>query len=500
MSGPADLDAIGHGPPGLAHANHPTTLRDLVAAAYHDRRRIAIALLLGLLLTAVAASLTPRRYTAEASLLLRLGREYVYTPEVGDPNAAQPLTYDREQTLLAEAKILSSRDVIESVVDKLGVAGIYPALAGSGEPPAQQRARASLLLERSLDAELLKGSNLLQVSFRHDNPELSAQVLAQLIEAYLKKRSQVFSSASYGTAEADFAVRTNELNAAELRIAAFKSAHGIRSFTEEQSLLLAQRNAVEQRQSDVALSLAQAGGRTAALQAGLAQIPAEVTLSSETQRGEAAESARKQLLDLRLKERDALAKYHDSEPAVQDVQADIRRVNGYLKELEAQPPRSVRTGRSPVRDGAETALLGSSAELGQARAGKTTLADQRSAIDKRLGDLAGSERELRTLERERKLTEVNYDAAAKRLRDEMVLADLDRQRKSNVSVVQRPMVPLEAKSARGIVIVVGLLLSVCAALLTAFLSALWRETFLTPAQAERALGLPTLAAIPRSKA
>jgi uncharacterized protein involved in exopolysaccharide biosynthesis len=484
--------------PAMNTGAQRATLRELLAAAYFDRRRILATLLLGLLLTAGAAMLVPKRYTAEASLLLRLGREYVYTPEVGDANASQPLTYDREQTLQAEAKILTSRDVLESVVDKMGAATIYPALSQAGGSAPQQRARAVLALERAVDADLLKGSNLLQVSYRHDNAELAAQVLAQLIEGYLHKRLVVFSSASYGTAEADFAQRTAELRAAEAKIAEFKQAHGIRSFAEEQTLLLTQRNAVEQRQSDVALALAQAGGRNGALQARLPAIPSEVTLSTETQRGEAAESARKLVLDLRLKEREASAKYHDTEPAVQDARADLQRATAYLRELEAQPPRSVRTGRSALRDGAESALLNAGTELAQAQAGRQTLVQQRAALDKRLAELAASESELRTLERERHLTEVNYDAAAKRLRDETVLADLDRQRKSNVSVVQRPMVPLEAKSVRGIVLLVGGLLSVFAAVLVAFLSALWRDTFLSPAQAERALGLPTLASIPRT--
>jgi capsular polysaccharide biosynthesis protein len=39
-------------------------------------------------------------------------------------------------------------------------------------------------------------------------------------------------------------------------------------------------------------------------------------------------------------------------------------------------------------------------------------------------------------------------------------------------------------------------LSLLVATLTAFLSALWRDSFLTPEQVERELGMPVLAAIP----
>jgi uncharacterized protein involved in exopolysaccharide biosynthesis len=164
--------------------------------------------------------------------------------------------------------------------------------------------------------------------------------------------------------------------------------------------------------------------------------------------------------------------------------------------LEAQPPQAVRTGRSPVRDGAESDLVKSSADLSQSQSGLAALAAQRAATDKRLVLLSQSESELRTLERERRLAEVQYDAAAKRLRDERVLTDLDSQRKSNVSVVQRPSVPTQAQSKRGLTLVLGVILSIGAALFTAFLSALWRDTFLTPADVQRELGLPLLGAIP----
>jgi capsular polysaccharide biosynthesis protein len=69
-----------------------------------------------------------------------------------------------------------------------------------------------------------------------------------------------------------------------------------------------------------------------------------------------------------------------------------------------------------------------------------------------------------------------------------------------VSIVQPPLVPLQAKSLTPIIVPVGIFLSLCLALLAAFLSALWRDTFITPEQAERGLGLPLLAAVPEGTA
>lgn len=486
----------------LALPRHATgaTLREVLTHLFYDKRRIRAVLLLGLLATALATYFAPKRYVAEASLLLRLGREYIYTPELGDRVPGAPVAYDREQTLMAEARILTSRDTLEAALDKLGIAQVYPEIAQSDTKPALQRSQALLAMEKALDAELLKGSNLLQVKFKHADGETSAKVLSQLIVAYMAKRAAVFNSANFDLVEADFGKRKLQLEAAEIRLTEFKRERGIRSFSEEQSLLLAQRNALEQRQSDSGLALAQANGRADALRNGLQTLQTNVTLSSETQRSDAVDHARKLLLDLRLKERDLADKFSDKHLLVQDVRADLARTNQYLREMEAKPNLVVRSGRSPARDVGESDLLRSMADVRQARMGSGAITHQLTAIDRRLSELSDSESTLRTLERERRLAEVTYEGAAKRLRDESSMLEMDRKRLSNVSVVQSPRTPLSASSLRPVVAVVGVFLTLCAALLVAFLSALWRDTYLLPEQLQRDLDVPLLASIPRGSA
>jgi polysaccharide biosynthesis protein PslE len=353
--------------------------------------------------------------------------------------------------------------------------------------------------DKGLQAELLKGSNLLQVSFTHKDPELAASALRELIDAYLAKRSVVFASASIGTAEADFAKRKQALEDVEQRISALKVERRIRAFNEEQTLLLSQRNAIELKLAEVSQQLTQADGRSRALRDGLASVSGSVMLSSETQRSDAVDSARKTLLDLRLKQRDLSSKFAADHPTVLDVQADIQRTEDFLKEVESNPSSTRKVGRNPARDAIETDLLRSLAEQKQAQAGAAQLTRQRVEIDERLRTLAESERDLLALERERRLAEQSFEASAKRLRDETAVQELDRKRRSNVSIVQPPQVPAKGSSIAPMILGVGVVLSLCAALLVAFLSALWRDTFLSPEQVERELGIPVLATVPEAR-
>ncbi|MDB6002075.1 MAG: chain length determinant family protein, partial [Rhizobacter sp.] len=147
--------------------------------------------------------------------------------------------------------------------------------------------------------------------------------------------------------------------------------------------------------------------------------------------------------------------------------------------------------------GVESDLVRSLADEGQASASRATLLSQRGDVVARLTQLTASQRELETLQRDRKMLETALESATRRLEDEIVVQNLDQSRKSNVKVVQAAREPLEARSIRNIVLAVGTLFSIACALLIAFVSALWRDTFLSPDDVERSLGLPLLASVPR---
>ena len=509
----------------LETASAARSLRSGVASFMHDRWRIGIVFGAGMLLTIGAALMAPTRYVAEAELLLRLGREYIYKPEVGEQlSGAAPVAYDREQTLLAEARIMTSRDIIDAVLDKMGIDQVFPELADSmptrvlkdmaapvlgssaPQPPAdparpvdKRRAVAIQRFERSLEAELLKGSNLMQVSFTGRDPAVAAAVLTEVVDAYLTRRSVIFAGAIRGTAQANFDARRDQLQAADGKLAELKRDKGVQAFEAQQNLLLAQRNGLEERRAESMVARVRAKARAASLRGSLAGVTADVRLSSETQRSDAAEKARSLLLDLKLKERELRSQFHDDNPLVQDARADIAYTQEYLRSLVANPSSTVKMGRSPARDVVEPELLRTLADQDQADSATATLSEQLAVLDRRLATLASSEPGLHALERDRRLAEENFNAAAKALRDEMALAELDRERRSNVSIVQAPRVPVNGRSLAPAILAIGGFLSLCAALLTAFLCALWRDTFLTPEQAEEGLSVPMLAAVPESR-
>ena len=102
-------------------------LTDFVALLWRERL-VMIAVFVVIAALGLAAALTLKTaYPAHSSLLIRLGQEYVYEPRVGD--AGRGVTPDPDQVIQAEVEILSSAQLKERVIQKLGIGRLLP---GSG--------------------------------------------------------------------------------------------------------------------------------------------------------------------------------------------------------------------------------------------------------------------------------------------------------------------------------------------------------------------------------
>ncbi|WP_085318242.1 GumC family protein [Derxia lacustris] len=472
------------------------TLREFLVIAFRDRRKILTGFFLTFTL-AVSVSFVPKpSYTADTTLLLRLGREYVYRPETGDISNAAPVAYDREQTLRSEVEILASRDNLQAVLDKIGLEQLYPKIArGSAEPEEKVNA-ALLLMQDALTALLLKESNTVQVTFKHQDAELAARVANELVAAYIERRRAIFGR-HYGAEEERSVEQLRaRLDAIEAKVEGFKREHGIVSFGEQQAILLKQLQDAQDRLDAGDLAVAQSGGRLKALDRSFGGVSGDVVIYSETARSDAVEAARKTLLDLRLKERDLSSRYVDTHPFVGDVRADIARTEAFIADTEKAPPKTERVGRSPVRDTVESDLLHTRADYEAAVAARAKAAAFARQAERALQGLSAQEREMLDLQRERKLVDDAYGIARRRLDEARVLDALDKEHQTSVSVVQPARIPLEAKRLQPIIIGVGFVLSIAVALAIACFAELFNDSFAMPEQVERRLKLPVLAAIP----
>ncbi|UZW58523.1 GumC family protein [Lysobacter enzymogenes] len=484
-------------PAPVAAPSAASALREWLEIAFRDKRRIAAAFALCFGLTVLAALLPTARYQSEASVLVRLGHEYVYVADNtdGSSGGAMPLMFDRTEALSAETQILASRDLIAEVVRHVGLGRLYPDIARQRED--LDRPKLDQAVERfrqGLDAQLLKGATVIQIGFSHRDPALAQAALRTLLQTYLTRRAAVFSDGQVRFLEGQVAAVDRRLQRAEQDLSRFKRAHGIVDYGQQIGLLLQQGNELESRLNDTDQQARTASERAKTLTRLANATPANLVQFSESL---GDPQVPRQLLELRLKEQGLRSRYVDDNPLVVNAGNDVATAEAFIRDQRKAPPTTVRTGRNPVREAAELDLLRARSDESALAGSRKALQDTLQQLRRRADELSRQQIELAALSREQKLLEDSYGNYARKLEAARITEAREQKQRTTVSVLQAASWPLKAKSARLPILAIGLCLSVAAALLVAFLSQALRSSFQSPEQLERAFGLPVLATLPR---
>jgi uncharacterized protein involved in exopolysaccharide biosynthesis len=501
-----DAPRAGAGAGEDAFAPRGVTMRDVLTAVFYDRWAILTAFLVPLCLGVAAAALVRTTYEAEARLLVLLGREYIFRPETGE--AIPGFTFDREQIVKAELEILGSRELKAEVIKTIGLDEIYPgaALLPAPEPdaavpgqPARRTRAIDLAVERfekELKLSAVQGSNVIQLAYSHRNAQIAAEALNLLVRYYIDKRREVFSQTRSGVLVQQRDQYAKQLAEAELRLQDFRARNSISNIEEQTNLLLRQEYDLNTalQQLDERIRGLQAQGQ--GLKAQIAQTPAQVTLSQDTTRTRSLESARATLMGLELRRRDLLTKYKESSRMVADVDAQIAEARRFLAEDQPTASDSTRVGRNPVVDDLERDLARLEAELQGQRARKGELDASLKKLRDRLSGLTAQDRQFRDLERERSILEENYRTYTTKLEEARITEEFDRNKSANIRIIQSAEPPAVGKSLRLPIVAASMFLGLLSALATAFVVAQMRQTFLTPDDVERGLGLPVLLVVP----
>jgi uncharacterized protein involved in exopolysaccharide biosynthesis len=258
--------------------NQFVSMRELLVFYYRHRRRLRRAFIVPFLLFVVVSFVPAPRYEASSVLIVRLGSEYVYQPEVGSSANAPESTipFDQTQIFKSEVAILSSDDLHEEVIKTVGIEKMYPEMFRAGlldpvrnvingvldsligNPPetpqeiAQHRmANAVLRFDKRLDIELEKESAVISVTFQHKDQGIAVQALDTLLKLYLEKRKVLFIDPRANMARAQVEETRAKAIAAEKVMEDFKQRNSIYSLPDQRANLLTARAEVQKMQSTV---------------------------------------------------------------------------------------------------------------------------------------------------------------------------------------------------------------------------------------------------------
>lgn len=254
------------------------SLREILVFYYRYRTRLWLAFWLPFLAIIVLSFVPVPRYEASSVLIVRLGSEYVYQPEVTNnrngPEATIP--FDRDQIFKSEVAILNSDDLHKQVIETLAIGKLYPNIITPGllspltdylqglfaslglmeqasdeQIKQRQLAKALARFDKRLDIQLEKESAVITLSFQHADSALAVQTLDTLLKLYMEKRKQLYLEPRVEMAEAQVAAMQTKAAMAAAAVENFKAQHKIYSLPDQRATLLQERAELDRKRATV---------------------------------------------------------------------------------------------------------------------------------------------------------------------------------------------------------------------------------------------------------
>lgn len=421
------------------------------ALSYHLWLILAVAV--GTVLCAYASfQFISDEYVSSARLLVKLGRENVELPVTVEKGGLLS-TGVRKEEINSEIQLIGSRPLIEATVDQLGV----KAFKLEAAPPRTwfQRAKAQvrswvralreqvreglillnlrqrlndreeaiLLVQKTLQVEREKDSDVISVSVRLPSDLLAMQVVDTLVQLYLDRRVEVRRERGISEFfEEQLGALRGQLGALDAGKQRLRDRGKISGINEERGLLLGRVQSIyaqianderELRLLAPTRGLAPSLALPSALAASAAAL---LPLSSFPN----VEQLRSRVTELRLRRTDLLQKFTEgAEPLV--------RVDREVAQIEAT-----------LRQAIQAKLVEHKAVA--------------SAIEQRLLALNAGEVGLEVIERDRGIAQQNYLSYAKRREEARISEAMDLRRVSNIAVLAKADKPIEPVAPRKLLI------------------------------------------------
>jgi uncharacterized protein involved in exopolysaccharide biosynthesis len=472
------------------------SIRDFLTVVFKHKTKILIIFFSIVLATTLISLIIPPVFETKTTLLVKYGREYLNQPEVGTAPPGTSMYLSQEEIINSEVQILRSPELAKKVIEALRIENMYPELVK--DPPKKMSPMDAAVIQfgKSLAVEGVRKSNVINVSFRHEDPRMAAKTVNKLVELYKVKHLEVFSTPHSSFLEGQVAALRQKLAVSQNNMESYKQKNRVYSLEEQRTLLLKQRTDLDTELLNTRNTVDELERKLSTLRAQTRTLSQNKSLYTPTERDKIIVDARSRLLALQLSEQELLRKYTENNRLVVDTRKEIQMVKNFLGEQEKDIQSKVQTGNVVYQE-AHRALVTTEADLSAQKAKLATLGGQLKQLDGAIKNLDLSEKEMLNLKRELTTDEKNYQAYSDKMEEARLTDDMNRLKLANISVIQPALVPVKPLFPR---MKLNVALSIVFGALGAIGYALFSERnshgLVTPEIAEKRLNLVVLAAIP----
>jgi uncharacterized protein involved in exopolysaccharide biosynthesis len=438
-------------------------------------RLFAIAFAITFVLLGLVIVLLPKRYESQMKLLVKNERQdVVVSPE---RNISTIHTNELTETQVnSEIELIRSMDVLRQVALKSGLAHESGTVIAAGAPSPIALANAVRSLERQLDISPVKKSNIIEISYQANAPEVAANVLNRLVETYLEAHLKVHGASGTYTFFAGQAAAYHEaLNKAEDELGALRNRFTVLIMPDAQAPLIQRAIDAEAALEDLDTQISEYEKRVNQGKTQISGMAPRVTSQVRTvPHSQLVQQLSETITQLKNRRTELLTKFKPDDRLVLEVDTEIIETTAALEKATEQSSVETQTDLNAVRQDAEKSFVTADVTLAGLKARRARLAQIVSAYREKMHTLADATIQHDQLVRTVKEDEENYLLYSRKMEEARIEQALDQQRIANVAVIQAPTVPVTPASPR---IKLDLVLAALLAALVAFVTVIFARTF-----------------------
>ncbi len=442
-------------------------------------------------LGAAVAMKMPKSYTASASLLMSLGKDYVYQPTVGDAAAGATATVD--EVVQSETEILNSNDVKKRVIAKLGYKVILPDDPELWAPKtaadkADADAAALKMMIGGFAAATAPGNGVVRLSFKHENAESASLILNTLIDEYQTYRREVYHDAIGPALQKQKADFDAQLAVADQAYQSFLAQNGVGDFEAAKATY---SKIYDQVQSDLFAAesqMSQDRSKLDEVEANLKTLSPEMSIERDLDL-----TVPTKILALQQQRADLLSRYMPDAQPVKDVDAQIASYQAMMAGGQGVGEATHKLGSNPVYQAVLQQKFDLEADMASQEGRRAQLQAQADQVTRKLQDMQGIEGQYTNLSTERNALQDNIKTFTQRIQQNDAANAMAKGSDDTVRVVEKASMPDRPKSMRKLVLIMAFLFGGFTALCAGLLRVFTRKGFVNAAMAGRALDLPVLA-------
>ena len=462
-------------------------LRQFVTEAVFRRQRIFLLAFLTIFGAAVLLTLLmPRKYEADAKLMV----QNVRSPSPLSTTPADRLIQQGDVSATevnSEVDLLQSQDVARRVLSS----GAIP------EGPTSAREQENVLaLERRLTVEAVHQTSLINLKLLAASPAEAEKQLGALLDAYFEARAghgRAVGAAEFFEKQAQDV--DTELTRDRQALTDFEVAHDLANLDDQKKLQVQRIAAIEDRLSEADATLAREQSMTAAQRRQLSVTPSRSTTVQRTLTNQYSQEHLETLLvDLQNRRTELSKRYPASDRQIVEVNDKIATTQKAIAEVKNHPADETATDVNPVWQQLQTSVATSSGEVSGISAQRAELQRQRAEANARLHELQQATGTYDALQRKLAQTQADYTLYAQKRDEARISQALDREKMFDVALIERPTASQEPVKPKPLLYLsIGFVLALLVGVALALYTDTSAEQVYTPAQLDAFTGTRTIA-------